>query len=118
MLIAEGRRRGRAAEAGADDIGDIDTLLFGRRSDAGDGLAVLSKDNRRVADRENLRMPRDREVGFNPEAPCLVCRRVQPERGWRGLNAGGPDLAGSGDRFEVGRAECGEIGRASCRERV
>src|SRR5277367_6158125 len=35
MLIMEGRRRGRAAEPGSDDLGDIGALLLGGGSDAG-----------------------------------------------------------------------------------
>ena len=54
MLIVEGRRRGRAAEPGSDDLGDIGALLLGGWRDAGNRLSVRTQDDRRVADRENL----------------------------------------------------------------
>ena len=78
MLVAEGRRRGRAAEPGADDLGDIGALLLGGRRDAGNRPPVRAKDDRCVADRENLRMSRDREVGFNLEPSNPVRRSVEP----------------------------------------
>ena len=76
MLVAEGRRRGRVAKPGADDIGDIDALLLGGWRDAGNLPPVRSKNDRRVADGENLTLSRDRQVGFNLEAPYLVRRSV------------------------------------------
>jgi hypothetical protein len=90
-LVAEGRRWRRAAEPGPDDLGDIDTLLLGGWRDAGNWLPIRAKDDRRVADGENLALSRDREVGFNLEPPYLVRRSVEPLRSGRGLNASGPD---------------------------
>src|ERR1700677_695221 len=91
MLMMEGRRRGRPAEPGADDLGDIDPLLLGRRRDAGNLLPVWAEDNRRIADGENFGMSRDRQVGFSLEPSNPVRGGVEPERGGRGLDAGGPD---------------------------
>ena len=91
MFVAERRRRGRAAEPRADDLGDIGALLLGGGRDAGNRLPIRAKDNRRVADRENLGMSRDRQVGFSLETSNPVRRSVEPLGGGRGLNAGGPD---------------------------
>ena len=91
VLVAEGRRRGRGAKPGADHVGDVDALLLGGWRDAGNRLSIRAKDDRRVADRENLTLPRDREIGFNLETAYPVGRGVEPEGSGRGLNTGSPD---------------------------
>src|SRR3984885_2529177 len=91
VLVAKGRRRGGAAKPGPDDLGDIGALLLGGWRDAWNRLPIRAKDDRRVADGENLTLSRDRQVGFNLEPSYPVRRRVEPERGGGGLNASGPD---------------------------
>src|SRR4029077_14117779 len=90
MLIMEGQRRGCAAEPGPDDVGDVGPLLLGGWRDAGNLLPIWTEDNRCVADRENLRMVRDGQVGFSFEPSNPVRRSVEPLGGGRRLNAGGP----------------------------
>src|SRR6185437_10075015 len=79
--VAERRGRGRAAKPGADDVRDIDPLLLGRGRDAGNRPPVLPEDNGRIADGENLRMPRDGQVGLDLEPPRLVRGSAEPECG-------------------------------------
>src|SRR5258706_14745993 len=62
MLVAERSERA-AAQPGLDRVGDITSLLFGRRCDAGDRLSVGTVDRNGIADRKNIGMAGHGEVG-------------------------------------------------------
>src|SRR5882672_4179641 len=62
MLVAERSERA-AAQPGLDRVGDITSLLFGRRCDAGDRLSVRTVDRNGIADRKNIGMAWYGEVG-------------------------------------------------------
>src|SRR5258708_30625326 len=62
MLVTERSER-TAAQPRLDRFGDITSLLFGRRCDAGDRLSVRIVDSNGIADSKNIGMARYGEVG-------------------------------------------------------
>src|SRR5690606_25438547 len=57
-------------------------------------ISILCFDGGRIAGDEYFRMSRQREVGFDDDG-TVACRfRLQPLRGWRGLDACAPDHRG------------------------
>jgi hypothetical protein len=101
MLVAERARRG-AAQARSYGFGDVAALLLGGRCDAGHRLAVPGVDADGVADRKDLGMAGNGEVGFDLHAPGAVAGGAQPFGRGRSAHAGGPD---SGLRLEQPAAE-------------
>ena len=72
-------------------VGDIASLLLGRRRDAGHRLSVRAGDGHGVADRENLGMAGDGQVGLDLQPAGAVGRCAEPFGGGRSAHAGGPD---------------------------
>src|SRR5258708_34449201 len=64
MLVT--KRSGRAAgQPRLDGFGDVASLLLGRGRNAGHRLSVPGGDRHGIADRENLRMALDGEIGLD-----------------------------------------------------
>src|SRR5258708_32760740 len=92
VAIDEGLRRSTAFDAGANELPDITAHLLGGGRDPGNGRHR----RRGIADRENLRMPRHAEVRPDLDPAGAVVLGLDPLRGGRGDDAGGPD-----DRFRI-----------------
>ena len=65
-------------------LGDIASLLLGRRRDARHRIAVGVRDRDRIADGEDIGMARHGEVGFDLQAAGAIGRRAEPFGGGRG----------------------------------
>src|SRR5260370_13958568 len=77
MLVAE-RSDFAAAQPRLDRFGDITSLLFGRRRDAGDRLSVRTVDRNGIADRKNIGLAWYGELGQHLYTAGAVCRCVKP----------------------------------------
>ena len=82
---------GAAVQARLDGVGDVASLLLGRRRDAGHRLAVGAIDRHGIADGEDVGMAGNGEVGVDLQTAGAVGLDAQPFGGGRGAHAGGPD---------------------------
>ena len=74
VVIVEGGRRPLAAQSGADDLTGVAPLLHRHRRDAGHDAhdTVSAAHAHHVAEREHLRVARQRQVGLHRQAPGAV----------------------------------------------
>src|SRR5258706_5602705 len=82
-----------AGECRADGIGHVDALLLGGGRHTGYGLTFSAHDQGGIANDENLRMPRQGEIGVYLDTAGTILLRVQPSGCRGGGNAGSPDNA-------------------------
>src|SRR5665213_1529049 len=77
MLVTERGHRS-TFEARLDGVGDVTSLLLGRRCDAGDRLSIGTCDSNGVANGEDIGMAGNGEVGQNLQAAGAVRRSAEP----------------------------------------
>src|ERR1700737_1520223 len=80
-----------AAQARFYRPGDITPLLLGRRCNAGDRLSVRARNHNGIADRKNIGMAGDGQIGQDLQAAGSVGRRAEPFGRGRCAHAGGPE---------------------------
>ncbi len=76
--VAKRLHRAPPRQYSADNFGHIGALLLGSRRHPGHGSAVLAQDQGRVADDEDLRSARQREIGIYLHAAGTIFLRAQP----------------------------------------
>ena len=94
--VPERARRGLTRDPPADEPSRVAPLLHRDLGDAGERLPVLLEYGG-VTDHEDLRMPRDAQVGPHLDAAGPIRRDGQPLPGGRRRHAGGPDDRPAGD---------------------
>src|SRR6266852_2865337 len=78
MSVAEGMGRRVAVQAAFDDPGDVTPLLFCGGRYAGDRVSIGARDRHRVADGEDFRPSRNREIRKNHDSAGAVGWRAEP----------------------------------------
>src|ERR1700674_1951014 len=113
VAIAEGRRRRPAREPRRDQLADVGALLLRHRRDTRQRLAALAHVCG-VADDEDFRMTRERQIGRDLDAAHRVALGIEPIAGGGGGDAGGPEdrarldaLARGGDATGIDRGDRG-----------